>query len=370
MSDLPRILERAQAGNPKAAEQLLPLVYDQLRRLPARKMPNQPPGQTLQPTALVHATWLRGRRWSASLEQPEQFLSRKTGLNQVDESITGMKTKTMKSATRELLRPVVIRAFTLIELLVVIAIIAILAAMLLLVLGKAKSKSQDISCRNNLRQLQLCWNMYVDDNNQALPPISTWPSKYPNGTESRVPSWAVGDGKHDLTTTNLKLGLLFPYNRSVGIYRCPADKTPVEGNPGVLRTRTYQLDAFLNSSYMGGIPPWYPDPWERRKFSELVNPAPTGVLTFIDSHSPAAGGAADFSQFFTETGQDDAWNCLPGEQHNRGANLAFADGHVEHWRWGRSGGIYDVESITYPLANADDRYDFQRVEDHSPKPIK
>jgi len=59
MSDLPRILERAQAGNPKAAEELLPLGYDQLRKLAARKMANQPPGQTLQPTALVHAAWLR-----------------------------------------------------------------------------------------------------------------------------------------------------------------------------------------------------------------------------------------------------------------------------------------------------------------------
>jgi len=259
-------------------------------------------------------------------------------------------------------------AFTLIELLVVIAIIAILAAMLLPVLGKAKSKSQDISCRNNLRQLQLCWNHYVDDNNQAMPPMSDWLNAAANGAESREPSWAVGDAVHDLTTSNLQRGLLFPYNRSAGIYRCPADKTAVVGHPSVLRTRTYELDGFLNSWYMGGIPPWYPDPWERRKFSELVNPAPTGVLTFIDSHS--TDGAADFSQFYREATGKDAWNCLPGEQHNRGANLAFADGHVEHWpwRWSRVGGIYDVPSGSYPLANAADRYDFQRVKDSSPRP--
>ena len=59
MSDLPRILDRAQAGDPNAAEALLPLVYEQLRKLAPHKLANQPPGQTLQPTALVHEAWLR-----------------------------------------------------------------------------------------------------------------------------------------------------------------------------------------------------------------------------------------------------------------------------------------------------------------------
>ena len=59
MSDLPRILDRAQAGDPNAAEALLPLVYEQFRKLASHKLANQPPGQTLQPTALVHEAWLR-----------------------------------------------------------------------------------------------------------------------------------------------------------------------------------------------------------------------------------------------------------------------------------------------------------------------
>ena len=59
MSDVTRILDRIQQGDPKAAEELLPLVYDELRKLAAHKMANEPPGQTLQPTALVHEAWLR-----------------------------------------------------------------------------------------------------------------------------------------------------------------------------------------------------------------------------------------------------------------------------------------------------------------------
>src|SRR5207302_10642612 len=172
--------------------------------------------------------------------------------------------------------------------------------------------AQDISCRNNLHQLQLCWNLYVDDHNQALPPTSIWTTP-PGGYESRDPSWAVGDANHDVSTTNLQRGLLFPYNRSVGIYRCPADKTAVVGYPSVLRTRTYQLDALLNFSYLGGIPPFYPGPWERRKFSELLHPQPTEVMTFIDSH-PTTGDSADFSLSYRETIGQDAWGCLPGEQ--------------------------------------------------------
>lgn len=70
MSDVTRILDRVQRGDPKAAEELLPLVYAELRRLAAHKMACEAPGQTLQPTALVHEAWLRladdgGQRWNS-----------------------------------------------------------------------------------------------------------------------------------------------------------------------------------------------------------------------------------------------------------------------------------------------------------------
>lgn len=59
MSDVTRILEAAQQGDPTAADQLLPPVYEELRRLAAHKMANEAAGQTWQPTALVHEAWLR-----------------------------------------------------------------------------------------------------------------------------------------------------------------------------------------------------------------------------------------------------------------------------------------------------------------------
>ena len=59
MAELTRILDRVQQGDPLAANELLPQVYDELRRLAARKMASEAPGQTLQPTALVHEAWLR-----------------------------------------------------------------------------------------------------------------------------------------------------------------------------------------------------------------------------------------------------------------------------------------------------------------------
>jgi RNA polymerase sigma factor (TIGR02999 family) len=69
MHEVTRILERAQRGDPKAAEELLPLVYDELRRLAAYRLAGERHQQTLQPTALVHEAWLKlsgdkGREWN------------------------------------------------------------------------------------------------------------------------------------------------------------------------------------------------------------------------------------------------------------------------------------------------------------------
>jgi prepilin-type N-terminal cleavage/methylation domain-containing protein/prepilin-type processing-associated H-X9-DG protein len=265
--------------------------------------------------------------------------------------------------TRRRAAAVICAAFTLIELLVVIAIIGILAALLLPAVAKSKAKAQDIACRSNLKQLQLCWTLYVDDNGQRFPPTTTFFMGAGIWT-SPPPCWAVGNAIYDVTTTNLVQGVLYPYNRSVGIYRCPGSQAAVTGHPGVLRTRTYQLDGHLNYTQNGV-------PWgtasggtlQKYKMNDLVNPAPSGVLTFIDSH-PDSGDTGElinqFPQFFSPPG----WIDMPGEQHGRGGNLVFADSHAEHWRWrwSRSG------PVSGPVANADDLFDLYRLGNVFPRP--
>jgi prepilin-type N-terminal cleavage/methylation domain-containing protein len=108
------------------------------------------------------------------------------------------------------------RGFTLIELLVVIAIIAILAALLLPVLAKAKARAQAIPCMNNGRQITLGWRMFSNDNDDGLP--------YSNGTADGRPDWCPGNVA-TTTPADIAKTPLYRYVGDAKVWICPGDKS-------------------------------------------------------------------------------------------------------------------------------------------------
>ena len=212
-------------------------------------------------------------------------------------------------------------AFTLIELLVVIAIIAILASLLLPALARAKVSAYTTACLNNLKQLQICWHLYAHDNEDILPPNNYVYLADPTNPTPLLESvsWCPGNVREDTTTENIEKGVLFPYNTSTAIYHCPADRSTITGSSAP-RTRSYNMSTSIHCDDA-------PSHTYTNSF-EIIDPSPDQIFVFIDVHEDDI-----IDSTFGILRDVNFWIDLPADRHNQGANLSFADGHVEHWRW-------------------------------------
>ncbi len=248
------------------------------------------------------------------------------------------------------------RGFTLIELLVVIAVIAILMAILMPALKRAREQGKRTVCLNNLKQLTLAWVLYSDDNDglvvngsptevgshqesvgQALPPndIGNW--LYPFH-ENEVPWVGVGWAENylvdrldkEIQMWAIEAGALYTYCKNVKLYRCP---TGLKGE-----MLTYAVMDGMNGVPRDGANKDNPGVWIKRR-TEIHNPPPAYRMVFIDEGFVTPDS---FAVYYSS----EKWFDNPPSRHGNGVNLSFADGHSDFYKWK---GFWTIE---YAKANA------------------
>jgi prepilin-type N-terminal cleavage/methylation domain-containing protein/prepilin-type processing-associated H-X9-DG protein len=231
------------------------------------------------------------------------------------------------------------KGFTLIELLVVIAIIAILAALLLPVLAKAKAQSQGVRCMSNQKQVALAWKMYDDDNQGKFPPNAD------EGNQNES-SWCDGWMKWDANDTDntnwwmIAHSFCGPYVRNqVAVFKCPSDIwNCLEAGIAMPRVRSISMNGYIgqeadeitttggcNTTDWGGAGAGYR---AYEKESQTFNPGPAKLWLTLDEHADSINDAF-FMFSMTRPGFDDG----PAAYHDGACGFSFVDGHAEIHKW-------------------------------------
>ena len=232
------------------------------------------------------------------------------------------------------------KGFTLIELLVVIAIIAILMAIMMPALNRAKEQGKRAVCLNNLRQLALAWTMYADENDDRIVNGEAAGGRdglanIPTSVRHNGEQWWVGAdcgdfwvGEHlpiDIQLSAIRNGALFPYTRSEKLYRCP---TGVRGE-----MRTYTIGDSMNgiprsgthNDNKVGVRVGRTVLWIKKR-TEIISPGPAYRLVFLDE------GRITPDSYATHYVNERWWDP-PFVRHGDGTNVSFADGHADYWKY-------------------------------------
>ena len=230
-----------------------------------------------------------------------------------------------------------------------IAIIAILAAMLLPALNKAKIKAQAVQCMNNSKQLTLGWIMYNSDNGDKCLSSLGWVSDPVAGSSSMSDTASFAFTDYQLMT---KLPLSPYVGKSIAVWQCPGSTKrstapATRGQPGA---RSYSMN-----NHIGVYGPWgdsYPF-FQYLKMSDFTRPGPVNTFVLLDESSSINDGwfmasMAGYDPRDRSAQESSGFGDAPGSWHAHACGFSFADGHSEIHKWRQ----YD--ELTHNRPSADD----------------